>query len=157
MKNLQDKVAVVTGAGSGIGRALATALAREGARLALSDIDERGLAETVGLLAPGTDVRTYTLDVSSEQAVFALYQVVGEFLDDIADVAEFDQSYDVAMEAEHTVHTGKVPVRQPLVERELGDLWVIGRACQLHSHRESVRRLWARLLKSQRCRPIKWP
>ena len=76
MKHVQNKVAVVTGAGSGIGRSLATALAREGARLALSDIDERGLAETAALLAPGTDARTYTLDVSSEQAVFAHAEAV---------------------------------------------------------------------------------
>ena len=71
MKSVRDKLAVITGAGSGIGRALATALAREGARLALSDINEQALAETAGLLVPGTDFRTYTLDVSSEQAVFA--------------------------------------------------------------------------------------
>ena len=76
MKNLRNKVAVVTGAGSGIGRALATALASEGARLALSDINEQGLAETAALLAPGTDARTYTLDVSSEQAVFAHAEAV---------------------------------------------------------------------------------
>src|SRR5258706_402373 len=40
------KVAAVTGAASGIGRSLATALARRGCALALSDVDERGLADT---------------------------------------------------------------------------------------------------------------
>jgi len=38
------KVAVVTGAGSGIGQALATELARRGAKLAISDVDSDGLA-----------------------------------------------------------------------------------------------------------------
>lgn len=42
----RDRVAVVTGAASGIGRALTQALAQGGAHVAASDIDERGLAET---------------------------------------------------------------------------------------------------------------
>jgi hypothetical protein len=70
MTSFQGKVAVITGAGSGIGRALAQQLAAKGARLALSDIDAAGLEGTVLSLAPGTDVRSYTLDVSSRQAVF---------------------------------------------------------------------------------------
>jgi NAD(P)-dependent dehydrogenase (short-subunit alcohol dehydrogenase family) len=71
MKDFKNKVAVITGAGSGIGRALACALAADGARLALSDIREQGLAETVGHLPAGTDARGYQLDVSSREAVFA--------------------------------------------------------------------------------------
>ena len=46
MKNLSNKTAVVTGAGSGIGAALACALAREGCRLAISDVNAEGLART---------------------------------------------------------------------------------------------------------------
>jgi short-subunit dehydrogenase len=71
MKQFKHKVAVITGAGSGIGRALAIALARDGARLALSDINQAGLAETLRLLAPGTDAKAYQLNVASEEAVFA--------------------------------------------------------------------------------------
>lgn len=64
------KVAAVTGAGSGIGCALAAELARRGARLALSDKDPAGLATTAGLArALGADVHTATVDVSDREAV----------------------------------------------------------------------------------------
>jgi len=66
-----NKVAVITGAGSGIGRALAQQLAANGARLALSDINADGLAETLNSLPARTEVRGYTLDVSNRQAFFA--------------------------------------------------------------------------------------
>jgi NAD(P)-dependent dehydrogenase (short-subunit alcohol dehydrogenase family) len=48
---LENKTAVVTGAGSGIGRAVALAFAREGARVVVSDLDEQGGQETVRLIA----------------------------------------------------------------------------------------------------------
>ena len=74
-----DKVAVVTGAGSGIGRALAIQLAAAGARIALSDVNRAGLDQTLQLLpVNGTTcdkdklrARGYTLDVSSRDAVYA--------------------------------------------------------------------------------------
>lgn len=70
MKDLNNKVAVVTGAGSGIGRSLARALAARGCRLALSDVNEAGLAETAAELKD-KDVRTYRLDVSDRDAIYA--------------------------------------------------------------------------------------
>ena len=69
-----NKVVVITGAGSGLGRALAIALAREGAHLALSDINRKALDETMTLLpeqrGAESQARAYTLDVASRQAVF---------------------------------------------------------------------------------------
>jgi NADP-dependent 3-hydroxy acid dehydrogenase YdfG len=71
MKTLNDKVVVITGAASGIGRALALNLAAKGARLALSDVDETGLAETVALAtsAGATDVHSGRLDVADRDAM----------------------------------------------------------------------------------------
>jgi len=65
--NLQNKVAVITGAGSGIGRALANALASKGVKLALCDINAQQLQETVDNL-PSTDSPpfTSTFDVSDK-------------------------------------------------------------------------------------------
>ncbi|MBD3640460.1 MAG: SDR family NAD(P)-dependent oxidoreductase [Marinobacter sp.] len=70
MKDLNNKVAVVTGAGSGIGRSLAKSLAARGCRLAISDVNEAGLAETVVELRD-KDVRSYLLDVSDRDAIYA--------------------------------------------------------------------------------------
>lgn len=70
MKNLNKKIAVVTGAGSGIGRALALELASEGAYLALCDWNGEALEETVKLLEPsGAKVLSQMLDVSQLDAV----------------------------------------------------------------------------------------
>ena len=71
MSCFAGKVVVMTGAGSGIGRALAQQLAGKGARLALSDFNAAGLEETMKSLPAGSDARSYALDVSRREAVFA--------------------------------------------------------------------------------------
>ncbi len=70
MKDLDGRVAAITGAGSGIGRALAEELSRRGSHLALSDIDETGLAETVTRCeGAGVKVTSAVVDVADRQAV----------------------------------------------------------------------------------------
>ncbi len=78
MKNFRDKVIAITGAGSGIGRALALDFGKRGAKLALNDWSAEGLAETVALLREqGTeDVLQKAFDVSDEEAVYAFAEEV---------------------------------------------------------------------------------
>jgi NADP-dependent 3-hydroxy acid dehydrogenase YdfG len=69
MQGFAGKVAVVTGAGSGIGQALAIELARSGASLAISDIDTEGLAITEKRLTDiGAAVKADRLDVTEREA-----------------------------------------------------------------------------------------
>lgn len=72
MKSFANKVAAITGAGSGIGRALALELAAQNCALSLSDIDAAGLAETAKLLAgSGVKVTTAKVDVSKLKQISA--------------------------------------------------------------------------------------
>lgn len=72
MKSFSGKVAAITGASSGMGRALALQLAQQGCGVAISDMDEKGLAETATLLQPyAVRVTSTVLDVSNKEAVFA--------------------------------------------------------------------------------------
>src|SRR6201997_3868689 len=73
MGGFAGKVAAVTGAGSGIGQALALELARSGASVAISDVDTEGLAQTEEQLkAIGAPVRSDRLDVTEREA-FQIY------------------------------------------------------------------------------------
>ncbi len=72
VKNFSGRVAAITGAGSGIGRALAIDLAGRGTHLALADLDGIGLAETVGRCEGlGVKVTATQLDVADRDAMFA--------------------------------------------------------------------------------------
>ena len=79
MDGFGGKVAAVTGAGSGIGRALALELARSGARLAISDFDGDGLARTEELIhGIGATVRADRIDVTERAAFLAYADTVKE-------------------------------------------------------------------------------
>ncbi len=68
--SLRGKTAIITGAASGIGRSLALALAKRGCHLALSDVNDVGLAETRALIRDESlRISTHRLDVSQREAI----------------------------------------------------------------------------------------
>ena len=69
MRGLEGKVAIVTGGGQGIGRALSLRLAEEGAKVAIFDLKPEAGAETAELAGAGATVKTYALDVGDADAV----------------------------------------------------------------------------------------
>jgi len=79
MKGFAGKVAAITGAGSGIGQALALELARSGATVAISDVDIEGLAQTEDQLrAIGAPVRADQLDVTEREAFHVYADQINE-------------------------------------------------------------------------------
>ena len=71
MKNLNEKVVALTGAGSGIGRCLAIQLSQLGTHLSLADVDEEGLKQTKALLSKDIIVSTHLVDVADREQVYA--------------------------------------------------------------------------------------
>jgi NADP-dependent 3-hydroxy acid dehydrogenase YdfG len=73
MKTLSSKIVAITGAGSGIGRALAVQCAELGASLAISDVNAAGLAETASLVRPQGSSRVHSaeVDVGQRDAIYA--------------------------------------------------------------------------------------
>ena len=77
MKTFKNKVAVITGAGSGMGRYLAILLAKDGADVCICDVNEQTLSETLAMLRKfNVSVSSHILDVSDKEAIEALPQKV---------------------------------------------------------------------------------
>ncbi len=79
--DLKDKVVVITGSGRGLGRGMALAFADKGANVAVVDLNEADIAETVGLLeAKGVKAKGYSVNVSKDDEVEKLFNdVVADF------------------------------------------------------------------------------
>ena len=78
MKDFKNKVVVITGVGSGIGRALAVAFHKKGAKLALNDFNESTLLETVAMLGGESAVFSKPFDVADKTAFFQFAEEVVE-------------------------------------------------------------------------------
>ena len=82
MKNFDGKIAVITGAGSGMGRSLAVQLAQMGATVLISDKSEAGLTETKRMIESDNKglCKTYLVDVGKKEEIDAFaHQVLSEF------------------------------------------------------------------------------
>lgn len=112
MQDFKGRVAVVTGAASGIGRATALRLAGKGCALALADVDLAGLEETAQQAARfGTKIMTERVDVSSSPAVEAFARRVESFHGG----------------AHILVNNAGVVIAGPFAEQRLEDLeWLVG-------------------------------
>lgn len=112
MKRFDGRVAVVTGAASGIGRALASELARRGCDLALADLDPEGLARTAAMVREqGRRATEHEVDVSSRAGMEAF----------AAEVERLHGRVDVL------VNNAGVSVAAPFMDHEIEDLeWVVG-------------------------------
>jgi len=79
--NIQNKVIVITGGGKGIGRATAIRLAQQGAKLALIDLDEAAMEETIALVNnAGSEARGYQCNVADEAVVESTFEnIVKDF------------------------------------------------------------------------------
>jgi NAD(P)-dependent dehydrogenase (short-subunit alcohol dehydrogenase family) len=79
MRRLEDKVALVTGGGAGIGRAIAETFAREGAQVIIADRDGDAARETAGLITKSNGAATaYQVDVTDTEQVKALMSAISE-------------------------------------------------------------------------------
>jgi len=73
---LKNKVAIVTGAGSGIGRSIALAFAREGAKVVVADLNEKGGLETVDLVKKEKEEAIFVkVDVSQAENIDQMVEV----------------------------------------------------------------------------------
>jgi NAD(P)-dependent dehydrogenase (short-subunit alcohol dehydrogenase family) len=112
MKNFENKVVVITGAGSGIGRALALAFHQSGAKLAINDNNEAALLETVSLAGGAENLFYRAFDVADKTAFY-------KFSDDV--IAHYGRA-DVVIN-----NAGVAIVKWTASEISIADYeWIIG-------------------------------
>ncbi|MBB5210549.1 SDR family oxidoreductase [Microbulbifer hydrolyticus] len=130
---IKDAVVAITGAGRGLGRAMATHLAARGARLALIDIDAQALAETAELCG---ESRVYATDITDEVAVDATFaRIRGEFsrVDVLVNNAGLLRD-GLLLKVEHGEVVGRMSLQQwqSVIDVNLTGVFLCGRAAASH-------------------------
>jgi 2-keto-3-deoxy-L-fuconate dehydrogenase len=96
--SLTGKSAIVTGAGKGIGKAISTKLALQGARVAMIDMDERALAEAVQeIKAKGGTVSSHICDITNRQQVAKSFEAISQ-----------SQGFDILINNAGIAHIGNI-------------------------------------------------
>jgi len=131
MTTLAGQVAAVTGAGSGVGKAIALALAREGVRLCLMGRRPEALEEVAGEASSTTSfARAYPVDLASETAIADVAARVGHDVEGVdilvhsagiisiagiedAAIADFDRQYEVNLRAPYRLTQALLPMMKP--------------------------------------------
>ena len=133
-RSIEGKVALVTGAASGMGRATAKVLADNGAKVAATDINEAGLQETVdAIVEAGKTAEAWTLDVADAEAI---KRVVGE-------VAEKFGGLDIL------INNAGISASTPIDHEDYEEGWDRSLAVMLTAHHRLIRAALPHLRKSE--------
>ena len=122
MKDLKDKVVLITGAARGMGRLYALKFAREGSRVVLTDVDEKELGKTTGEMQDmGFSVSSYMLDVSERDECFSLVDKVE------SEVGPIDILINNAgvVECDEVLNHSEFSIRRITDVNYLGQVWMI--------------------------------
>lgn len=130
---LKDKVAVITGAGSGIGREIALAYAAEGARVGICDIAMDGANETVAMIkqAGKGDAMAVSMDVTDEDAVTAGVDAIAEHWGSI-DILLSNAGVQIV----HPIEDFPYAQFRKLVDIHLGGAFLTTKACVKYMYRQ---------------------
>jgi len=138
-RSIEGKVAIITGAASGMGQATARVFADAGARVALIDVNEQPLADEQALIAAaGVDARAYTLDLSDGAAITST----------IAQIAIDFGSIDIL------VNNAGISLPAPIDSEEFEDRWALSLSVLLTAHTRTIRAALPHLRKAEHPRIV---
>ena len=131
---MQDNVAVVTGAGSGLGREIALAYAKEGARVGICDIDMDGANETVEAITKAGvgDAMAVKMDVTDEAAVNAGVDAIAEKWGRIDTLVS-----NAGVQIVHPIEDFPYDKFRLLVDIHLGGAFLTTKACVKHMYKQN--------------------
>ncbi len=138
-RSIEGKVAIITGAASGMGQATARVFADAGARVALIDINEQPLAEEQALIAAaGTDARAYPLDLADGAAIQST----------IAQIAADFGGIDIL------VNNAGISLPAPIDSDDFEDRWALSLSVLLTAHTRTIRAALPHLRKASHPRIV---